>query len=175
MYDSRGNAPLTTVQLLVFLQVLLEVERFPAGGLGAGEGFLVHMLVLLVVLPGEKKTCQLPIPAPGQPTQGSKKRWSFQVLTFRYWRLEKILPQPSKSHRRISRFAAFLTKKTWEKSLAGRRRRVGKALEYGSAPYSFVLHHLPFFPPTKSKRKQRNSYRASFLSPTEELNSSSSS
>lgn len=29
-------------------------------------------------------------------------------LTFRYWRLEKILPQPSKSHRRISRFAAFL-------------------------------------------------------------------
>lgn len=29
-------------------------------------------------------------------------------LTFRYWRLEKILPQPSKSHRRISCLAAFL-------------------------------------------------------------------
>lgn len=49
--------PLTTVQFLVLLQVLLEVEGFPAGGLGAGEGFLVHVLVLLVVLPegGEKK------------------------------------------------------------------------------------------------------------------------
>lgn len=53
-----------------------------------------------------------------------RERWSLQVLTFRYWRLEKILPQPSKSHRRISCFAAFLTKKTWEKSLAGRRRRI---------------------------------------------------
>lgn len=30
------------------------------------------------------------------------------TLTFRYCRLEKIFPQPSKSQRRISRFAAFL-------------------------------------------------------------------
>lgn len=36
------------------------------------------------------------------------------ALTFRYWRLEKILPQPSKSHRRISRFAAFLRKRGWK-------------------------------------------------------------
>lgn len=160
----------------MFLQVLLEVEGFPTGGLRAGEGFLVHMLVLLVVLPGEK-THQLPIPAPGHPTQApqrSRKSQSLQALTFRYWRLEKIFPQPSKSHRRISRFAAFLTEKTWEKSLAGRRRRIGKVVGYGSGPCSFLLTHLPFFPPIKSKMKQINPFRASCLFPMEELSSFSS-
>lgn len=60
------------MQLLVFLQMFLEVEGFPTGGLRAGEGFLVHVLVLLVVLPG-KQTYQLPAPAPGHPTQAPQK------------------------------------------------------------------------------------------------------
>lgn len=35
----------------MLLQVLLEVEGLAAAGLGAGEGFLMNMLVFLVVLP----------------------------------------------------------------------------------------------------------------------------
>ena len=43
------------MQLLVFLEVLLEVEGLPAAGLRAGEGLLVDVLVLLVVLWAEKR------------------------------------------------------------------------------------------------------------------------
>lgn len=51
----RGGQ-LTAVQFLVLLEVLLEVEGLAAAGLRAGEGLLVDVLVLLVVLPfwGEK-------------------------------------------------------------------------------------------------------------------------
>lgn len=44
------------MQFLVLLEVLLEVEGLAAAGLRAGEGLLVDVLVLLVVLPfwGEK-------------------------------------------------------------------------------------------------------------------------
>lgn len=121
------------MQLLVFLQVFLEVEGFPTGGLRAGEGFLVHVLVLLVVLPGGKK----PIPAPGDPTQAPQD--SQVLLTFRYWRLEKILPQPSKSHRRISRFAAFLIRKTQEKILIRKEEEGWK---------SFGMWICPQLPPS---------------------------
>lgn len=52
-----GGGWLTAVQLLVLLEVLLEVEGLAAAGLRAGEGLLVDVLVLLVVLQyGEKKT-----------------------------------------------------------------------------------------------------------------------
>ena len=44
---------LTTVQFLVFLQVLFEVEGLPARGLGAGEAPLMKVLVLHVVLGDE--------------------------------------------------------------------------------------------------------------------------
>lgn len=51
-----GGGWLTAVQLLVLLEVLLEVEGLAAAGLRAGEGLLVDVLVLLVVLQyGEKK------------------------------------------------------------------------------------------------------------------------
>jgi len=45
------------VQFLVLLEVLLEVEGLAAAGLRAGEGLLVDVLVLLVVLPfrGKKR------------------------------------------------------------------------------------------------------------------------
>lgn len=43
-------SPLTTVQFHMFLQVLLKVEGLPTGWLWAGEGLLVDVLVLLVVL-----------------------------------------------------------------------------------------------------------------------------
>lgn len=46
----RGGR-LTAVQFLVLLEVLLEVEGLAAAGLRAGEGLLVDVLVLLVVLP----------------------------------------------------------------------------------------------------------------------------
>ena len=45
------------------------------------------------------------------------------ALTFRYCLLEKIFPQPSKSHRRISRLAAFLQERNWGER---RKQRVGK-------------------------------------------------
>lgn len=152
-----GNAPLTTVQLLVFLQVFLEVEGFPTGGLRAGEGFLVHVLVLLVVLPGGKK----PIPAPGDPTQAPQD--SQVLLTFRYWRLEKILPQPSKSHRRISRFAAFLKRKTQEKILFRKEEEGWKSFGMWN-PAPSLLTHLPFSPPAKSfKTKQKKPFQGFLL------------
>lgn len=46
----RPFPALTTVELHVLLQVFLKVEGLPAGWLRAGEGLLVNMLVLLVVL-----------------------------------------------------------------------------------------------------------------------------
>lgn len=42
--------PLTTVQLHMFLQVLLKVEGLPTGWLWAREGLLMDVLVLLVVI-----------------------------------------------------------------------------------------------------------------------------
>lgn len=43
-------SPLTAVQFHMFLQVLLKVEGLPTGWFWAGEGLLMDVLVLLVVL-----------------------------------------------------------------------------------------------------------------------------
>lgn len=48
--DKEAFPPLTAVQFHMFLQVLLKVEGLPTGWLWAGEGLLVDVLVLLVVL-----------------------------------------------------------------------------------------------------------------------------
>lgn len=65
-----GGGWLTAVQLLVLLEVLLEVEGLAAAGLRAGEGLLVDVLVLLVVLQyGGKKRIGVKIATPKIPRQ----------------------------------------------------------------------------------------------------------
>lgn len=64
-----GGSWLTAVQLLVLLEVLLEVEGLAAAGLRAGEGLLVNVLVLLVVLPfGGGKRTGVRIASPTKPS-----------------------------------------------------------------------------------------------------------
>lgn len=48
--NEEAFPPLTTVQLHMLLQVFLEVEGLSTGRLWAGEGLLVDVLVLLMVL-----------------------------------------------------------------------------------------------------------------------------
>lgn len=48
--NEEAFPPLTTMQLHMLLQVFLEVEGFSTGWLWAGEGLLVDVLVLLMVL-----------------------------------------------------------------------------------------------------------------------------
>lgn len=62
--------PLTTVQLHMLLQVFLKVEGLPTGRLWAGEGLLVDVLVLLVVL-GEEAHGFLRATTRADPAAGS--------------------------------------------------------------------------------------------------------
>lgn len=74
----RHFLPLTTVQLHMFLQVFLKVEGLSTGWLWAGEGLLVDVLVLFMVLGkvgGVRETAGATWPvgssAPSQPHQFS--------------------------------------------------------------------------------------------------------
>lgn len=85
-----GGGWLTAVQLLVLLEVLLEVEGLAAAGLRAGEGLLVNVLVLLVVLQyGGKKRTGVKIATPKIPHQepalGGSPWGVFQLQHSSFW------------------------------------------------------------------------------------------
>lgn len=69
--NEEAFPPLTTVQLHVLLQVFLEVEGLPTGRLRAGEGLLVDVLVLLMVLRKEGNGPLRETPGPAHRTGSS--------------------------------------------------------------------------------------------------------
>lgn len=84
----------------MLLQVLLEVEGLSTGWVGAGERLLLKVLVLHVMLQDRGGRVTAVVPVDGEAAGA--------LLTLRYWRVEKILSQPSTSQGKMSLGAAFL-------------------------------------------------------------------